>query len=73
VDSLSDDPHPTQAQRGTLKDDSGKRGFVAWANDSPPTVREGLTYEFENLRVDRYEGDIQLQFTKYTEAKQVDS
>ncbi|WP_259532874.1 UvrD-helicase domain-containing protein [Halalkaliarchaeum sp. AArc-CO] len=59
---LWDDLHETQHQAGILEDKSGTIRFVSWDNESPPTVEEGSWYRFENIEVDEFNGDPQIQF-----------
>ena len=65
---LWNDLHETQHQAGVLEDRSGTIRFVSWANESPPTVEEGIWYRFENVAVDEFDGDPQIQFGSDTTA-----
>ncbi len=54
-----DDLHETQQQAGVLEDATGTIRFVSWANESPPTVEEGMWYHFENVEINEFDGDPQ--------------
>ncbi|AUX09265.1 DNA helicase IV [Halalkaliarchaeum desulfuricum] len=65
---LWEDLHDTQHQAGVLEDQSGTIKFVSWANESPPTVKEGVWYRFENVKIEEFNGDPQVQFGAETTA-----
>ena len=63
-----DDLHETQQQAGVLEDATGTIRFVSWANESPPTIEEGMWYHFENVEINEFDGDPQAVLRSDTTA-----
>lgn len=60
VQRLWDETPSKQHQAGILEDRTGTRKFVSWRADEPLTVVPEQWYQFENLRVDEYDGETRL-------------
>lgn len=72
---IDDEPrHESMSQSGTLGDETGTLGFVAWETSNVDTLEEGETYTLENVITDEYQGRVNsVGLNSQTEISEADS